>query len=105
MTAFGGGERRKYRIVDDATREAAIGTVCGAIERGTSFTAACKVVAQHLDVAETTVRGWVNDSGRRPRADFEQVLELRRALEAAAELNHRLSAGRTSGSMFGTATS
>ena len=91
MTAIG-ENRRKYRLVNDETRDAAIGTVCAAIERGTSFTASCRVVAQHLDVAETTVRGWVNDSGRRPRADFEHILELRRALDAAAELNHRLSA-------------
>lgn len=88
------GERRKYRLVDDDTRDAAIGTVCTAIEQGTSFTAACAVVAAHIGVAATTVRGWVNDSGRRPRTDYDEVLELRRALAAAAELNHRLAAGR-----------
>nr|WP_249277143.1 MULTISPECIES: hypothetical protein [unclassified Rhodococcus (in: high G+C Gram-positive bacteria)] len=88
------GERRKYRLVDDETRDAAIGTVCTAIEQGTSFTAACAVVAAHIGVAATTVRGWVNDSGRRPRTDYDEVLELRRALAAAAELNHRLAAGR-----------
>ena len=93
-TSAAGADRRKYRLVDDETRDAAIGTVCTAIEDGTSFTAACAVVAAHIGVAATTVRGWVNDSGRRPRTDYDEVLELRRALAAAAELNHRLAAGR-----------
>lgn len=88
------GARRRYRIVDDTARDAAIGTVCAAIAKGTSFTAACRAVAEQLDVAETTVRGWVNNSGRRPDVDFGQLVALRQALAAATELNLRLSAHR-----------
>ena len=85
-----GGGRRRYRIVDDTARTAAVETVCAAIAAGTSFTAACATVAAGLGVADTTVRGWVNNSGKRPRTDDREIHELRRALAVAADLNHRL---------------
>lgn len=88
-------ERRKYHVVTSEARDAAITTVCKAIEDGTTFTAACRAVASRLDVAETTVRGWVNNSGRRsPAIDYAEVVELRRQLAMVTELNHRLSVHR-----------
>lgn len=89
--------RRKYNVVDDDARTAAIDTVVAAIAAGTSFTAACRAVAISLDVADTTVRGWVNNSGQRPRGDIAEIHELRRALAVAADLNHRLSRSARAG--------
>ncbi|UIR39709.1 hypothetical protein LZP97_26360 (plasmid) [Rhodococcus sp. DMF-1] len=60
--------RRRYTLVDDLTREAAIEAVLARMEAGDSFTAATRAAAAQLDVAETTVRGWVTRSGRRPAA-------------------------------------
>ncbi|MHC3370850.1 hypothetical protein ACYAFX_28520 (plasmid) [Rhodococcus aetherivorans] len=55
--------RRRYTVVDDLTREAAIEAVLQRMQAGDSFTSATRAAAAQLDVAETTVRGWVNRSG------------------------------------------
>lgn len=84
--------RRRYRIVDDQTRIDAIGTALQRIEAGDSFTAACRAIATQLDVSESAVRGWVNDSGKRPEPTWDEVIKLRVELDAATELIRRLSA-------------
>lgn len=87
--------RRRYRIVDEETKAAAVATAVKCIEAGTSFTAACSAVAEQLDVSETAVRGWVNASGLRPQPSWEVVHRLQLRLEAATELTRRLAAGRS----------
>ncbi|QQM55686.1 hypothetical protein [Rhodococcus pyridinivorans] len=82
--------RRRYTLVDDLTREAAIETVLGRMKAGVSFTAATRAAAAQLDVAETTVRGWVNRSGRRPRRTPQEVAALEAELVLAQELNRAL---------------
>ena len=86
--------RRRYRIVDDQTRIDAVGTALQRIEAGDSFTAACRAIATQLDVSESAVRGWVNDSGKRPEPTWDEVIKLRVELDAATELIRRLSARR-----------
>lgn len=82
--------RRRYRVVDDGTHADAVDTVLDRIGAGDSFTSACRAVATQIDMSETAVRTWVNDSGRRPRPLRDKVIELRRQLEAATDLNRRL---------------
>ncbi|MCW4356159.1 hypothetical protein ONR57_22900 [Hoyosella sp. YIM 151337] len=82
--------KRRYRLTDDDTKQAAVDTVVAQIQRGTSFTAACRAVAEQIDVSEQAVRTWVNRSGRRPRAAWDEVIDLRARLEAALHLNRRL---------------
>ncbi|MGW4336624.1 hypothetical protein ACWEK5_28010 [Rhodococcus koreensis] len=82
--------RRRYRVVDDETKAAAVATAITCIEDGDSFTAACAAVAGQLDVSETAVRGWVNASGLRPQPSWTVVTRLRAELAAATELNRRL---------------
>lgn len=81
---------RRYTLVDDLTREAAIEAVLGRMKAGDSFTAAARAAAIQLDVAETTVRGWVNRSGRRPRRTPQEVAALEAELALAQELNRAL---------------
>lgn len=84
--------RRRYRMVDPETREDSISTAVLLIEGGSSFTAACRAVAEQVGVSDTAVRKWVNDSGKRPVPTGEAFLELQEKLRAATELNRRLSA-------------
>ena len=86
--------RRRYTVVDDLTREAAIEAVLGRMKAGDSFTAATRAAAIQLDVAETTVRNWVNRSGRRPRRTPQEVAALEAELALAQELNRRQPAER-----------
>ncbi|NRI68785.1 hypothetical protein FEZ60_25015 [Rhodococcus sp. MS16] len=82
--------RRRYRIVDDATREDAIATVLKFMDAGDSFTAACRAVSAQIDVSFSAVRTWVNDSGQRAQQPtWEEVERLRRELAAATELYQR----------------
>lgn len=85
-------ERRRYRIVDEDTKSDAIATAVRCIEAGDSFTSACASVAKVLDVSATTVRSWVNASGRRPQPSWEVVRRLELELAAATELTRRLDA-------------
>lgn len=87
--------RRRYRVVDEVTRVDAVETVLTSITGGRSFTAACRAVARQIDVSETAVRKWVNDSGRRPQPAWDVVVDLRGQLEAATELNRRMAARLT----------
>ena len=87
--------RRRYRVVDAGTRTDAVDTALTAISTGLSFTAACRAVARQVDVSETAVRKWVNDSGRRPQPSWDVVVDLRGQLEAATELNRRMAARLT----------
>jgi transposase-like protein len=87
--------RRRYRLVDEETKAAAVATAVKCIEEGTSFTAACSAVAEQVDVSETAVRGWVNASGLRPQPSWDVVRQLQLQLEAATELTRRLTAGRS----------
>ncbi|UPK66428.1 hypothetical protein MYP14_25475 (plasmid) [Rhodococcus pyridinivorans] len=82
--------RRRYTVVDDLTREATIEAVLGRMKAGDSFTAATRAAAAQLDVAETTVRSWVNRSGRRPRRTERDVAALEAELALAQELNRAL---------------
>ncbi|TYQ00858.1 UNVERIFIED_ORG: hypothetical protein FNL38_11172 [Nocardia globerula] len=85
--------RRRYRIVDDATREDAIATVLDLIDKGDSFTAACRAVSTQIDVSFSAVRTWVNDSGQRAQQPtWEEVERLQRELAVATELYRRASA-------------
>ncbi|WP_330767000.1 hypothetical protein [Rhodococcus sp. M8-35] len=84
---------RRYTVVDDVTREAAIEAVLGRMQAGDSFTAATRAAAAQLDVAETTVRGWVTRSGRRPRRTARDVAALEAELALARELNRALARG------------
>ncbi|MDO1481795.1 hypothetical protein [Rhodococcus ruber] len=90
MSRRGRPGRRRYTLVDDRTREAAIETVLQRMQAGDSFTAATRAAAAQLDVAETTVRGWVNRSGRRPRRTERDVAALEAELAMAQELNRAL---------------
>ncbi|AUM20189.1 hypothetical protein [Rhodococcus ruber] len=81
---------RRYTLVDERTREAAIEAVLQRMQAGDSFTAATRAAAAQLDVAETTVRGWVNRSGRRPRRTARDVAALEAELAMAQELNRAL---------------
>lgn len=83
-------ERRRYVVVDDDTRDAAIRAVVTRIRAGDSFTAAARAAAKQLDVAETTVRSWVNRSGLRPRRTVKEVAALETELAMARELNRAL---------------
>lgn len=83
--------RRRYRVVDEDTRHAAVATVIAQIEAGRTFTSPCAHVAEQIDVSGTAVRGWVNASGLRPRPAWDEVLELRARLDTALALNRRLS--------------
>lgn len=83
-------DRRRYTVVDDVTREAAVRAVVARIEAGDSFTAAARAAAGQLEVAETTVRAWVNRSGLRPRRTDQQVAALETELAMARELNRTL---------------
>ncbi len=85
--------RRRYTLVDERTREAAIEAVLGRMQAGASFTAATRAAAAQLEVAETTVRGWVNRSGRRPRRTPQEVAALEAELALAQELNRALARG------------
>ncbi|MGV9948797.1 hypothetical protein [Rhodococcus aetherivorans] len=85
--------RRRYTLVDERTREAVIEAVIARIEAGDSFTAAARAAAAQLDVAETTVRGWVTRSGRRPRRTPQEVAALEAELALAQELNRALARG------------
>ena len=82
--------RRRYTLVGERTREAAIEAVLQRMQAGDSFTAATRAAAAQLDVAETTVRGWVNRSGRRPRRTERDVAALEAELALARELNRAL---------------
>ncbi|MDO1481615.1 hypothetical protein [Rhodococcus ruber] len=82
--------RRRYTVVDDVTRDAVIEAVLSRMEAGDSFTAAARAAALGLDVAETTVRGWVTRSGRRPRRTERDVAALEAELATARELNRAL---------------
>ena len=82
--------RRRYTVVDDTTREAAVRAVVNRINAGDSFTAAARAAASHLEVAETTVRCWVNKSGQRPRRTSKDVAALEAELALARELNRSL---------------
>lgn len=90
MSRRGRPARRRYTVVDDLTREAAIEAVLQRMQAGDSFTAATRAAAAQLDVAETTVRGWVNRSGRRPRRTEREVAALEAELALAQELNRAL---------------
>lgn len=81
---------RRYTLVDDLTRDAAIEAVLERMKAGDSFTAATRAAALGLEVAETTVRGWVNRSGRRPRRTERDVAALEAELALARELNRAL---------------
>lgn len=85
--------RRRYRMVSADTRAAAVETAVAQIEGGSTFTAACRHVAEQVGVSETAVRHWVNASGRRPRGTWDEVVELRASLQAALRLNRQLSRG------------
>ncbi|WP_416063832.1 hypothetical protein [Rhodococcus indonesiensis] len=85
--------RRRYTLVDDLTREAAIEAVLQRMQAGDSFTAATRAAAAQLEVAETTVRGWVTRSGRRPRRTERDVAALEAELALAQELNRALARG------------
>ncbi len=87
-----GAVRQRYRRVDERTRAAAIDAVLASMEMGVSFSAAAAAVAVELGVNESTVRTWVNDSGRRPTVNFSELAALRAQLAASAELNRQLSA-------------
>ncbi|MEE2034652.1 hypothetical protein [Rhodococcus chondri] len=82
--------RRRYTLVDDLTREAAIEAVLGRMKAGDSFTGAARAAALGLEVAETTVRGWVNRSGRRPHRTEREVAALEAELALARELSRAL---------------
>lgn len=84
--------RRRYRMLDEETKQDAVATAITCIEAGDSFTAACAAVAAQLDVSETAVRGWVNASGLRPRPSWEVAHRLQQQLAAATELTRRLEA-------------
>lgn len=90
-------DRRRYTVVDDDTREAAVLAVVARIEAGDSFTAAARAAAAQLEVAETTVRAWVNRSGLRPRRTEEKVAALETELATVRELNRLLIATRRTG--------
>ncbi|WP_048774287.1 hypothetical protein [Rhodococcus ruber] len=90
MSRRGRPGTRRYTLVDELTREAAIETVLGRMQAGDSFTAATRAAAAQLEVAETTVRGWVNRSGRRPRRTARDVAALEAELAMAQELNRAL---------------
>jgi len=79
-------DRRRYTVVDDATRDAAVRAVIARMNAGDSFTAAARAAASQLDVAETTVRAWVNRSGLRPRRTEKDVAALEAELAMAQEL-------------------
>lgn len=83
-------ERRRYTVVDDDTRDAAVRAVVTRIEAGDSFTAAARAAANQLDVSETTVRSWVNKSGQRPLRTAKEVAALETELAMARELNRAL---------------
>ncbi|MGG7104570.1 hypothetical protein [Rhodococcus sp. 24CO] len=84
--------RRRYRIVDENIKDAAIGTAVKSIKAGESFTAACAAVADVLDVSDSAVRSWVNASGLRPQPSWEVARKLQTQLDAATELTRRLEA-------------
>lgn len=83
-------ERRRYNVVDDDTRDAAVRAVVARIEAGDSFTAAARAASKQLDVSETTVRAWGNRSGLRPRRTAKEVAALETELAMARELNRVL---------------
>ena len=83
-------DRRRYTVVDDATRQAAVQAVIARMNAGDSFTAAARAAAGQLEVAETTVRAWVNRSGLRPRRTEQDVAALEAELAMARELNRML---------------
>lgn len=86
-------ERRRYTMVTRTTRDAVVHAVIARINAGDSFTAAARAAAEQIDVAETTVRTWVNRSGLRPRPGAQVVTELKNLksqLEMAQEINRRL---------------
>lgn len=82
--------RRRYRMVSEETRHAAVDTVIAQIEAGETFTSACRRIAEQVGVSDTAVRHWVNASGRRPKGDWDEVVELRASLAAALRLNRQL---------------
>lgn len=82
--------RRRYRIVDEATRADAIATVVKLIDDGDSFTSACRAVGTQIDVSPTAVRTWVNDSGQRSQPTWEEIVKLRTERDAATELYRRM---------------
>ncbi|MFD4183917.1 hypothetical protein [Rhodococcus sp. NPDC058514] len=84
--------RRRYRIVSDEAKTAAVDTVIDRISNGDSFTSACRAVGTQLEVSQTAVRSWVNDSGRRPEPSWDRVRSLEAQLAAATDLNRRLAA-------------
>lgn len=90
MSRRGRPGTRRYTLVDDLTREAAIEAVLQRMQAGDSFTAATRAAAAQLEVAETTVRGWVTRSGRRPRRTERDVAALEAELALAQELNRAL---------------
>lgn len=90
-------DRRRYRIVAADTKAVAVDTVVEAIKAGDSFTSTTEAVAEALDVSATTVRAWVNASGRRPRPSWEVARKLERQLNAANELSRRLEARLAAG--------
>ncbi|MGW4482100.1 hypothetical protein [Rhodococcus triatomae] len=95
-------QRRRYIVIDDDTRDATIRAVITRIQAGDSFTAAAREAATQLDVAETTVRSWVNRSGQRPRKTAEEVAALETELAMARELNRALVAKYAAGEGPGT---
>jgi len=85
---------RRYRLVPDEVRAAAVARCRELIAVGSSRTAACRVVAASLGVHYNTVSNWVRDS---PDADVHAAAGPRLAAELAkarAELHAALGLNR-----------
>ncbi|WP_194814560.1 hypothetical protein [Nocardia sp. XZ_19_385] len=87
---------RRYRLVSEDVRAAAVARCRDMIAVGSSQTAACRIVAAGLGVHYNTVRNWVRDSpnpdahnGVSPRLAAE-LAKARAELHAALGLNREL---------------